>query len=65
MIDVIFREVTVVGSLGEPSTWPDEYVGNTGYVKYYASWNGQYHAIHEDVTRAFGRLYKSGLARFI
>jgi hypothetical protein len=55
MIDVIFREETLVGPLGEPPTWPD--AGDTGYVKYYASWNGQYHAIHKDVTRAFGRLY--------
>jgi hypothetical protein len=39
------------------SMWPNEYVGDTSYVKYYASWNGQYHAIHKDVTRAFGRLY--------
>jgi hypothetical protein len=65
MINVIFRGGTLVGSLGDPSTWPDEYVGNTGYVKYYASWNDQYRAIQEDVTRAFGRLYKSGLACFI
>jgi hypothetical protein len=60
---VIFREETLVGPLGEPPTWPD--AGDTGYVKYYASWNGQYHVIQEDVTRAFGRLYKGGLARFI
>jgi hypothetical protein len=56
MIDVIFWE---------GSTWPDGYVGDTGYVKYYASWNGQYHAIQEPVTRAFGRVYKSGLARLM
>lgn len=60
---MIFRDGTLVGSLRATSTWstwPDEYVADTGYVKYYASWNGQYHAIHEDVTRTFGRLYKSG-----
>lgn len=57
------------GNLGrfirELSTWLDEYVGLTSYVNYYTSWNSQYHAVQEPVTRTFGRLYKSGLARFI
>jgi hypothetical protein len=66
MIDVIFREESLVRR-GDISTWLDGYLagGDTGNVKYFASWNDQYHLIQKPVTGAFISLYKSGLACFI
>lgn len=66
MIDVIFQEESLVHSWGI-STWPDGYLvdGDTGNIKYFASWNDQYHLIQKLVTGAFVNLYKSGLVYFI